>query len=37
MRAALLCASLAERIPLFVVPKRLQAFRNYFFAEENPL
>ena len=34
MRAALLCASLAERIPLFVVPKRLQAFRNYFFAEE---
>ena len=26
-----LCASVAERIFLFVVPKRLRAFRNYFF------
>ena len=31
MRSALLCASIAERIFLFVVPKRLRAFRNYFF------
>ena len=28
-----LCASVAERIFLFVVPKRLRAFRNYFFTE----
>ena len=31
MRSALFCASSAERIFLFVVPKRLRAFRNYFF------
>ena len=28
-----LCASVAERIFLFVVPKRLRAVRNYFFTE----
>ena len=31
MRAALLCAYSAEELFLFVVSKRLRAFRNYFF------
>ena len=31
MASALLWPSSAERIFLFVVPKRLRAFRNYFF------
>ena len=31
MRSALLCASSAEGLFLFVVSKRLRAFRNYFF------
>ena len=29
--SSLLCASIAERIFLFAVPKRLRALRNYFF------
>ena len=34
MRSALLCASSAEGLFLFVVSKRLRAFRNYFFTGE---
>ena len=37
MRTALLCAYSAERLFLFVVPKRLRAFRNYFFTGGNSL
>ena len=35
MRSALLCAYSAERLFLFVVSKRLRAFRNYFFTGES--
>ena len=35
MRSALLWPSSAERIFLFVVPKRLRAFRNYFFTRRD--
>ena len=34
MASAALWPSSAERISLLVVPKRLRAFRNYFFTEE---
>ena len=37
MASAELWPSSAERIPLFVVPKRLRAFRNYFFTGTFPL
>ena len=36
MRAALLCAYSAEKLFLLVVPKRLRAFRNYFFTGDHP-